>query len=265
MRNSTVLLPIGLLLACGASSGVGHGRRDLRLDTYSTSCTRFPASCVKTAPPPPPPPPAASVSAGAATAAGALVFSDSAALDELELRLVECAAKADAEVNRRWFGNRGPSDKECGEEVSIDVDGCLEWVPRAVALGREKHEVAFACARKVLEEGNHSFSLEQRYRYYRESRFLEQVSNEEEARLMTRGCTQGLWRTIKPDLVVHAKGEKHGPCRIFDFKFPCLSGRKPAWTKYGSKSAFAGADQGTIYSEALGCVAVLVSPVGAIR
>jgi hypothetical protein len=35
--------------------------------------------------------------------------------------------------------------------------------------------------------------------------------------------------------------------------------------RYGPKSAFAGSDQGTVYTEALGCKAVILSPTGVFR
>jgi hypothetical protein len=137
---------------------------------------------------------------------------------------------------------------------------------RAAALGREKHSVALNCAREVLDEewGSH-YSIERRYRFFRQSRLLESVSREEEKRLLARGCTQGLWRTIKPDLVLHGRDNRQSTCHVFDFKFPCIEGKRPQWTRYGEKSAFAGSDQGTIYTEALGCRAVMISPTGVFR
>jgi hypothetical protein len=179
---------------------------------------------------------------------------------------VECAAQADLQVNQRWFGGRRPNDDECFEEVEVEVDGCLESMTRAAALGREKHVVALACARKVLdEEWSDLYSIEPRYRFYRQTRLLESVSREEEKRLLASGCTQGLWRTFKPDIVLHGKDHQPIACRVFDFKFPCLEGRQPQWTRYGQKSAFAGSDQGSVYTEALGCKAVIISPTGVFR
>ncbi|XXF77553.1 hypothetical protein P2318_31545 [Myxococcaceae bacterium GXIMD 01537] len=266
MLRSIVVPLAGLLLSCAITSPRGGpSRRDLRLDSYTTHCARNPAPCVVKPEPPLPAPPTVSAAASTATAVGALVLRDSKTLDDLERLLVECAAKADAEVNRRWFGDRGPTRKECDDEVDVVADGCVEHIPGAIALGREKHAVAAACARKALEEGGYVFSLEPRYRFYRESRILERVGREEEARLLAKGCTRELWRTIKPDVVLHSLTGRESPCRVFDFKFPCYPGRKPTWTLYKDPSAFAGASQGTIYSEALGCSALLVSPLGVFQ
>ncbi|XXF77568.1 hypothetical protein P2318_31620 [Myxococcaceae bacterium GXIMD 01537] len=264
MRPCGVLALASLLLSCSVSPNRGSPtRRSLQLDSYTTTCVRSPANCPAVLPPlPAAPPPAASATASAVTAAGALVLRDSKPLDELERLLVECAAQADDAVNRRWFGNRGPTKQECDERLEVVTDGCAERIRRAVTLGREKHAVAAACTRKALEEGGYAFSLEPRYRYYRESRFLERVGSEEEARLLAQGCTRELWRTIKPDVVVHASPDRKSPCRIFDFKFPCYPGRRPEWTLYNDTSAFSGALQGVIYAEALGCPALMVSPLG---
>ncbi|MDC0710563.1 hypothetical protein POL68_18950 [Stigmatella sp. ncwal1] len=237
------------------------------MDTYSTHCGKNPTACPGIAERQ-----AASrsltISSAASRVAPAatLLLRDAQPQDELEQRLVECAVQADLEVNRRWFGGRRPNDDECLEEVEVEVDGCMESMTRAAALGREKHVVALSCARELMEESSGgTYSIEPRYRFYRTNGVLERVSSEEEKRLLAKGCSQGLWRTIKPDLVLHEGGNRLVACRAFDFKFPCLEGKRPQWTRYGKKSAFAGSDQGTIYSEALGCKAVIISPVGVIR
>jgi hypothetical protein len=146
--------------------------------------------------------------------------------------------------------------------VEVDVDGCSALITRAMLLGRKKHEVALECAREVLEElWPAPFSLEQRYRYYPNAEFLESVSPEEEARLIALGCTRELWRTIKPDIVLHAdRAQLLKAVLILDFKFPCPETNEPQWTRYGETSAYAGFDQGKIYEKALGGRALLISP-----
>ncbi|QSQ19481.1 hypothetical protein JY651_29700 [Pyxidicoccus parkwayensis] len=267
------LLPaIVLLTACATvppQSG-SSGSRDLRLDTYSTHCGKYPATCPELAEKQAAASKALTVATGATraipVAAAALVLRDTEPQDELERQLVECAVQADLEVNRRWFGGRRPHDDECFEEVEVEVDGCLESMTRAAALGHEKHAVALACARRVLnKEWGDLYSIEPRYRFFRQTRLLESVSRDEETRLLASGCTKGLWRTIKPDIVLHGRENPPLACRVFDFKFPCLEGKKPQWTRYGPKSAFAGTDQGTIYMEALECRPVILSPAGVFR
>jgi hypothetical protein len=255
---------VALLAACASRQPGPASGRELSLDTYSTHCGKNPAVCpgfskTQTA--------SRALTAASRSAPAATVFlRDAEPQDELEQRLVECAVQAELEVNRRWFGGRRPHDDECLEEIEVEVDGCMGSMTRAAALGREKHAVALACARKELGDSSaETYRIEQRYRFFRTNRVLEHVSLEEEKRLLARGCAQGLWRTIKPDLLLQGgEGGRHA-CRVFDFKFPCLEGKRPQWTRYGKKSAFAGSDQGTIYSEAFGCKAVIISPVGVIR
>jgi hypothetical protein len=187
-----------------------------------------------------------------------LLKSDNA-VGELEERLVECAIQAERQVNAAFFGDRAPTRQECGEEV--EVDGCGARITRAMLLGQRKHEVALRCARKVLEElWRRPYSIEQRYRYYPNAKVLETVSREEEARLIKEGCTHELWRTIKPDLVLH---EDHIPLRsvlTLDLKFPCPDTNKPRWKEYDRNSAYAGYSQGQLYKEALGGESFLISP-----
>lgn len=186
------------------------------------------------------------------------------AVGEFEERLVECVIRAERQVNASYFGNRAPTRQECGEEV--DVDGCGARITRAMQLGQQKHEVALQCARQVLEElWPGQFSLEQRYRYYPNARVLETVSREEEARLIAQGCTRELWRTIKPDLVLHADGDLLRSVLTLDFKFPCPDSNQPQWKQYGEGSAYFGFNQGEIYKEALGGAALIISPLRGFR
>jgi hypothetical protein len=117
-------------------------------------------------------------------------------------------------------------------------------------------------AREVLEQlWPAPFSLEQRYRYYPNARVLETVSREEEARLIAQGCTKELWRTIKPDIVLHAdRSSLRSSVLTLDFKFPCPDTNEPRWKEYGENSAYADSNQGKIYKEALGGEALIISP-----
>ncbi|ADO69842.1 conserved uncharacterized protein [Stigmatella aurantiaca DW4/3-1] len=258
--KSTCLALLSALLAACASSPQRASRGDLRLDTETVSRIRH----------------AAALGQGASTVAPAtgavmastlgqsvplllaLLQSDNA-VGELEKRLVECARLAERQVNSAHFGNRSPTREECGKEV--EVDGCAEPITRAMLLGQQKHALALQCAREMLEQlWPAPFSIEQRYRYYPNARFVEAVSREEEARLLAQGCTRELWRTIKPDIVLHADGHLLRAVLILDYKFPCPSTNKPRWTKYGETSAYADFTQGQIYKAALGGEAVIISP-----
>jgi hypothetical protein len=263
-RYTRLLLASVLLAACAGSSQ-RSSRRDLRLDTETVARLRH----------------AAALGEGAGTLAPAAtrvvasrlaewvpllltLLQNDNAVGELEKRLVECAKQAEWQVNSSHFGNRSPTREECGEEV--EVDGCAEPITRAMLLGQQKHALALQCAQEVLEQlWPAPFSIEQRYRYYPSARFIETVSRKEEARLLAQGCTRELWRTIKPDIVLHADRHLLRGALILDFKFPCPDTNKPRWKEYGENSAYADSTQGQIYKEALGGEAVIISPGGMIR
>jgi hypothetical protein len=242
---------------------------DLRFDSASATCRKNPAACRELVEAQTSPQSLAATASRASPGVLAVLPHDGAddkPQDTLEEHLVDCARLADQDVNRKWFGDRDPTDAECREVVELEVDGCTEFLTRAMALGREKHAAALECADKALKElWKDGYSLEQRYRYYMQTQLLEAVSAQEEARLLAQGCTKELWRTIKPDIVLHLGGNLHLVCRTFDFKFPCLKGKEPEWTEYGEKSAFSGFDQGYIYEKALGCKPVIIWRKGVLR
>ncbi len=178
---------------------------------------------------------------------------------DFEKALVECARQAEREVNFRHFGNRAPTRQECGEEV--EVDGCPEPITRAMLLGQQKHTLALQCANDVLKElWPAPFSIEQRYRYYPNAKLIETVSRQREEYLLAQGCTHELWRTIKPDIVLHAGRDLLRAAVIVDFKFPCPDTNPPQWKEYGEGSAYEGFTQHRIYRDALGGEPVLISP-----
>ncbi|ATB30933.1 hypothetical protein [Melittangium boletus] len=185
-------------------------------------------------------------------------------LGELQEHLAECAQLADRQVNAPLFGNRPPTREECGEE--LEVDGCAEPITRAMLLGRQKHAVALACARDVLARlWPAPVSIEQRYRYYPHSKVLETISREKEQQLITQRCTEELWGSIKPDIVLHADYNLLKAAVIIDLKFPCPSSNSPTWRAYGRGSAYEDSNQGEVYKNALGGEALLLSPEGFFR
>jgi len=251
-----------LLVACvGSSPHSRHGQ--LRLDTETAARVRHVATAAGQG--------ASSLAPAAAPAVASVlvqtvpilftVLGSDNAVGELERRLLECAQQAERRVNATFFGGRAPTRAECGEEVV--VDGCAKPITRAMLLGQQKHVLALECAREVLEQlWPKPFRLEQRYRFYPSTRFLEMVSREEEARLLAQGCTRELWRTIKPDIVLHADDNWRRAALILDFKFPCPPTNEPRWRDYGEDSAYVGSNQKNTYREALGGEAMILSPKG---
>ena len=241
-------------MACaGGPRHSGHG--GLRLDTNTVTSVRHAALAAERA--------AASRAVASlfvrsAPAVLALMQSHEAA-GELEERLAECAVLAERRGNALFFQDRPPTRAECGEVV--EQDACGKPVTRAMQLGRKKHVLALECAREVLEAlWPAPFSIEQRYRYYPNARVVETMSPEKEARLISQDCTEELWGTIKPDLVLHADRNLLKAALILDFKFPCPETNPPQWTIYRESSPYAGRRQDGVYEEALGGKALMVSP-----
>jgi len=261
-RRARLLLASALLSAC-ASNSQHSGRRELRLDTETASSLRHAAAAAGEGASPLAPAAAPAVASILADAAPILLtlLEDDNAVGEFEERLVDCARRAERQVNASFFGNRAPTRAECGEEVV--VDGCAKPITRAMLLGQQKHVLALQCAREVLEQlWPKPFSLEQRYRYYPNAKVLEIVTREEEARLIAQGCTRELWRTIKPDIVLQADDNWRRSALTLDFKFPCPDTNEPRWRNYGEDSAYAGDTQDEVYKAALGGKALIISPQG---
>ncbi|RKG85314.1 hypothetical protein D7V88_20190 [Corallococcus terminator] len=243
-----------LLTAC--VSGSAHGA--LRLDTHTVGNARHAAALAE------------GISAQGATRAGASILVQYApimlalmqshnAVGELEERLKACAVHADQQGNARFFNNRPPTRAECLEELAQDE--CGRPITRAMRLGQQKHVLALECAREVLEElWPAPFSIEQRYRFYPTARFVETISPEKEASIIAQGCTEQLWGSIKPDIVLHTDRNLLKAALTLDFKFPCPDTNPPRWTPYGDSSPHAGKDQGGVYKEALGGRAMMISP-----
>ncbi|MHA7634277.1 hypothetical protein [Corallococcus sp. M7] len=189
----------------------------------------------------------------------ALMQEDHHDADELEEQLAACAVQAEQLGNARYFRDRPPTRQECAEVV--ERDHCGKPVTRAMQLGKQKHVLALQCAEAVLKElWPAPFSIEQRYRYYPNARFLETLSRAKEAQLIADGCTEELRGTIKPDIVLHADRNLLKSALTLDFKFPCPDTNPPRWTEYGSNSPYADQSQWTIYEKALGGQVPLISP-----
>ncbi|HLL02386.1 MAG TPA: hypothetical protein VK539_17525 [Myxococcaceae bacterium] len=86
------------------------------------------------------------------------------------------------------------------------------------------------------------------------------LASADEKRLMAQDCTKDLWRTIKPDIVLHADRNLLRAAVTLDFKFPCPDTNEPRWKEYGEDSAYADSNQGEVYRKALGGEALIISP-----
>ncbi|WP_147445417.1 hypothetical protein [Corallococcus aberystwythensis] len=191
--------------------------------------------------------------------AGALRAMDAAGRGRLHEILKECANQADWDVNLRRLDGKTPTAKQCEEQVGTDANG--NPITRAMQLGQEKHTAALRCVQARLSvERPGGFSLEQRYRYDRDTGPLELVTSVEEQAMIRSGRTGRLRGTLVPDVVIHS-GNALRVEASYDFKFPCPVGKEGVWRKYPEGHPWANRRQGEVYEEALKASAYRVSPI----
>ncbi len=187
------------------------------------------------------------------------VVLDAATKSRIEQALVECAEWAQAKVNLRYFEGNSPSRTQC-QQLLPEKDPCGRNVTWAMRLGTEKHALALQCVEQklgALIPGR--FSLEQRYRYDKQTRQTQLVSPEEARTLRQQGCWDELQGTLVPDVVIHS-GNPLLVQAVYDFKFPCPISNAPRWSQYPEGPPHNGASQGKVYNEALGVAPQLVAP-----
>lgn len=246
---------IMLLTGCAGGSARRSAHGDLRfVDTETAAMLRHAAVVAEQG--------ASSASASALVQAAPVILGlmqQDHGADELEERRAECAVQAERQGNARFFENRPPTRQECREVVGRDR--CGNPITRAMQLGKQKHVLVLQCAEEVLKElWAAPYSIEQRYRYYPNAKFVETISREKEARMLAEGSTDELRGTIKPDLVLHADRNLLESALTLDFKFPCPEDNPPRWSPYGDGSPYVGRTQEQVYEEALGGRALLLSP-----
>jgi hypothetical protein len=251
---------LGLLLVAACTGTPDRGTRGrLELDSATNACRQRPELCAQLAGE------QAVVPARALKVVGSAVRTGTAALrvlDEatrvlIEAELKKCVDKARTQVLEERFGGKSPTAQQCNEQ--IEHDG--RRMTRAMQLGCVMHEVALKCARKALDTLRPGgFSLEQRYRYTRDSQKLVLVSDEEARSLLRQRCGDELIGTLVPDIVIH-EGNPLQVQAIYDFKFPCVnSDRPPRWREYSPGHPYHPSSQGELYREALGAEVRRVIP-----
>ena len=186
----------------------------------------------------------------AGQAAAVMRLWEAAEVARVEHVLVECAKRANHEVNERMLGPGQRTNRQICEERVVDANG--RTVKRAVLLGNAKHAAALACVLEqlgVTEAGR--FSLEPRYLRDAKTGQTRWLEPEEVARWLAAGQFFLLMGTIAPDVVLHALGNPLKVQRIYDFKFPCPVTNPPRWDIYPEGSPFADKPQNAVYQELL--------------
>lgn len=256
-----MLVPSMLLIAACASTPDRGAAGRYGFDSASAGCRQNPGLCARMAGEEAVLPgvrAAEAVASSVRTAAAVLRVLEEATRVVVEKELKACAEQARSEVLIDHMNGRPPTPAECNELV--DDSSSRRRITRAMQLGCLMHEVARACTQKALARllpGR--FSLEQRYRYDRQSQTLELVSRKEERSLLRAGCGEELKGTLVPDVVIHS-GDPLDAQAIYDFKFPCMTRDPTPWHRYPEEHPYRGSSQKEMYEAALGATAQRVLP-----
>ncbi|NOK07766.1 hypothetical protein HNS30_01720 [Corallococcus exercitus] len=187
----------------------------------------------------------------AAEAAAVMRLWEAAEVARVEHVLVECAKRANLEVNDRMLGPGRRTSREICEEQVVDANG--RTVKRGVLLGNAKHEAALACVQQELGATDAGrFSLEPRYLRDAKTGRTRWLDPEEVARWLAAGQFFLLTGTIAPDVVLHALGNPLQIQRVYDFKFPCPVDKPAVWSQYPEGSPYAEQWQDDVYRDLLG-------------
>jgi hypothetical protein len=129
------------------------------------------------------------------------------------------------------------------------------------------HQVARDCVEERLKDlWPGRYSLEQRYRYDRQTGSKKLVSAEEESLLVKTGNAGELKGSLKPDVVIHS-GNPLDVQAVYDFKYPCVNTDKaPRWNEYPDGHPYQGKTQRYMYREAFGVEPARIIPrLGVVR
>lgn len=134
----------------------------------------------------------------------------------------------------------------------------------AVYLGLFKHEQAWPCLRKVLDQllpGR--YWLQPRFRLNDRTGQWEFLDKKRVEEIVAKQGWKGLKGTIEPDLIL--LDEQGVIVSVYDLKFPCPDSNIARWERY-SRGPWMDWFQGELYKDALQVTPRLVSPrQGVIR
>lgn len=248
-RRHVLLALWGVLAGCAVVPGRGVPDA-YRLDTPSNTCRQSLSNCAAMGGDRPALSPIRTLATAGATIGATLVALDSVLKARIDKALAECADEARSEVLLRRMGDSSPTPEDCRKQVGVDALGAT--VTLAMQLGEEMHQVALRCAQQKLSELRPGgFSLEQRYRYDKETGRTTLVTREEKEALLRRGLARELLGTLEPDVVIHS-GDPLRAEVVYDFKFPCVnSDSVPPWREYPKGHPYQRSTQGQMYERAL--------------
>ncbi|WP_224367870.1 hypothetical protein [Hyalangium versicolor] len=193
---------------------------------------------------------------------------DEALAERIRAALQACADKAYGDTLRMHLGGRRPTDAECDHLVT-SAGG--EQMTLAMWLGLQMHDEAQRCAEERLSQLKpRGFVTTPRYRRVPkdpanknpdpkkpEDWRTEWIDPPKES--MLRSAEK--LGTIVPDIVLH-DGHPLLVQKVFDYKFPCKSGRLPSWRKYPVGHPYQGRYQDRVYKDLLKVDPEPISPTG---
>jgi hypothetical protein len=178
---------------------------------------------------------------------------------KVEKAIEQCVRRADREVNDYHFNGRSPNRELCQQ---LKVGEQTTW---AAYLGLFKHEQAWPCLRKALDEllPKKNYLLHPRFRPDRQTGNWEFLDEQSVKKTVAEQGWRGLAGSIEPDIVI--MDDKGFIIHVYDLKFPCPETNSVDWSRY-KKDPWMYWSQGELYEEALKVAPLLVSPrQGVIR
>ncbi|HZH17263.1 MAG TPA: hypothetical protein VE057_23110 [Archangium sp.] len=245
------LVTLVLLAGCAGVNPYGPGYYAQTVDSATNGCLRNPA-CYITRPGEEAIIPWVSRVVDAAhTATTVAMMLQEAEITLVEQTLTQCAQQANEQVNQedKKLQGREPTREQCQEVVRRE--GNTE-VTRAMELGARKHKLALDCARAAFAERfAENISVEPTYQKDPSKGLWRWIDPAQVAEWLTLGLKSQLWGSLVPDLVLHASRNPNQVQRVYDFKFPCPSGKSPSWGRYSKGHPHHPKNQKEMYEEVL--------------
>lgn len=261
-RGTSGLVTLALLAGCAStspmSSGLGAtsmgrgppGHYAQTVDSATNGCLRNPACYTQTGDDAVLPWLSRSMEA-ARTITTVMRLLDAAEIGRIEEILTSCANDAHHQVNAddEELKGQSPTREQCKQVIRME--GRTE-ITRAMDLGRRKHDLALACARRELAKFfPDNVSVEPRYQQDPSTGKWQWLDPQTVAEWLRDGLSSRLKGSLVPDIVIHASGDPNKVQRVYDFKFPCPSDNRPTWGKYPPSHPHYPNTQGDMYKEAL--------------
>jgi hypothetical protein len=174
-------------------------------------------------------------------------------LAKIEKAIVQCARKAERQVNDHHFKGRSPSWEICQQ---VKVGEQTTW---AAYLGLFKHEQAWPCLREALDALLPKVNYRLHPRFYVNPRTgrWEHMDENMVSQIVSQEGWSGLRGTIEPDIVLL---DRNGiVVNVYDLKFPCPETNAARWESY-KDGYWRDRSQADVYEEALEVEPALVSP-----